>query len=332
MISVIIPVYNVEKYLERCLESVINQTYQDLEIILVDDGSTDSSPAICDKYKEKDSRIKVIHKENGGLSSARNAGLRISSGEYVGFIDSDDDAELNMYELLYDVAKKYNVDFVMSDYIRINEDKTKYLKTLEINNGYYSKKDIKNKIFPSLIMGENLEYGPLLSVWHCLYNRKFLNQNNIEFDEDVRWSEDNIFSAIVGYNANSFYYLKNKGLYHYYQNPGTITTGYRKNAWFYYSTMNEHLRNYFSNVNNHSFENQLDWHLMFYACNCIGMIGSKLEKNEAVIEINNILNCSGLQKAFNNINSLKISKKLKIQLYLMKYKFTHLLVEIIRRR
>ena len=100
MISVIVPVYNVEKYLDNCVESIVNQTYKDLEIILVDDGSPDNCPAMCDEWAKKDSRIRVIHKENGGVSSARNIGLDNVTGEYIGFVDSDDYLESNMYELL----------------------------------------------------------------------------------------------------------------------------------------------------------------------------------------------------------------------------------------
>ena len=101
MISVIIPIYNVEKYLTKCIESVINQTYKNLEIILVNDGSTDNSKEIIDKYSSIDSRIKVINKKNGGLSDARNVGIELAKGEYITFLDSDDWIELNMYEKLY---------------------------------------------------------------------------------------------------------------------------------------------------------------------------------------------------------------------------------------
>lgn len=98
MISIIVPVYNVEKYLERCIESIVNQTYKDIEIILVDDGSPDNCPVICDRYAEKDNRIKVIHKQNGGLINARKSGLEIAQGDYIGFVDSDDWIEPEMYE------------------------------------------------------------------------------------------------------------------------------------------------------------------------------------------------------------------------------------------
>jgi glycosyltransferase involved in cell wall biosynthesis len=117
LISIIIPIYNVEKYLKQCLDSVINQTYSNLEIILVNDGSTDSSGEICEQYKKSDKRIRVIHKKNGGLSSARNEGIRQSSGEWIGFIDSDDYVDLRMYEILWKLARKNEADIAMS-YIR----------------------------------------------------------------------------------------------------------------------------------------------------------------------------------------------------------------------
>ena len=109
-ISVIVPVYNVEKYLRKCIESILNQTFREFELILVDDGSTDSSGKICDEYALKDSRIKVIHKENGGASSARNAGLDVAKGEYIGFVDSDDWIEMDMYGELYRLIKENNTD------------------------------------------------------------------------------------------------------------------------------------------------------------------------------------------------------------------------------
>ena len=107
LVSVIVPVYNVAPYLEQCLDSIVNQTYQNLEIILVDDGSTDESGAICDRYAEQDGRIQVVHKENGGLSSARNVGLDKMTGEWVLFVDSDDWIELNTLELLFEQKNEH---------------------------------------------------------------------------------------------------------------------------------------------------------------------------------------------------------------------------------
>lgn len=112
LISIIVPVYNVEQYLEKCVDSIINQTYKNLEIILVDDGATDSSGKLCDELAKIDNRIKVYHKENGGLSDARNYGVEKSTGEYIGFVDSDDHIDAEMYEKLYEAIKKENVDVV----------------------------------------------------------------------------------------------------------------------------------------------------------------------------------------------------------------------------
>lgn len=106
MISVIVPVYKVEPYLDRCVRSIVEQTYTDLEIILVDDGSPDNCPAICDAWAERDSRVKVIHKQNGGLSDARNAGMDIATGEYIGFVDSDDWIAPEMYQILYNMLQR----------------------------------------------------------------------------------------------------------------------------------------------------------------------------------------------------------------------------------
>ena len=121
MISVIVPVYNVEKYLRQCLDSVLAQTYRELEIILVDDGSTDGSGAICDEYATRDSRIKVVHQQNGGLSSARNAGLDLATGEYVAFVDSDDYIHETMLELLYQALVENNADTVICNFERVDE-------------------------------------------------------------------------------------------------------------------------------------------------------------------------------------------------------------------
>lgn len=113
LVSIVVPVYNVEDYLTECIESLLTQTLAEIEIILVDDGSTDRCPSICDDYAKRDARIKVIHKENGGLSDARNAGIAVCTGEYIGFVDSDDTVEPDMYELLYCNARKYKVDISM---------------------------------------------------------------------------------------------------------------------------------------------------------------------------------------------------------------------------
>ena len=151
-VSIVVPIYNVEKHLDRCVQSILSQTFRDIEIILVDDGSLDHCLQMCDNYAQQDDRIKVVHKENGGLSSARNAGIDAATGQFIGFVDADDSIVPQMYERMVATIQKYHVDFVMSDYIRVLADGSSYLKTLDIRDGLYLKEDIINEIFPSLII------------------------------------------------------------------------------------------------------------------------------------------------------------------------------------
>lgn len=323
-ISIIVPVYKTEKYLARCVDSLQNQTFRDIEIILVDDGSPDNCPQLCDAFAAADDRIRVIHKPNGGLSSARNAGLCAAQGEYIGFVDSDDDVELNMYERLWNTAEREYADFVMCDYLRVPASGERYLKTLDIRPGRYNKAAIQKEIFPALIMGEDVDYGPLLSVCHCLYRTDFLRSHNLYFDEEVRWSEDNIFSAVVGYHADSFYYMKGEGLYHYYQNPGTITTGYRSGAWAVYCTMNRHLHDVFDHITDYDFSRQLKLHMIYYACNCIGQVCTQ-PKEKAIQEIRGILRSGELTDAFRDFALPDVHWKLKVQILLMKFRHSRIL-------
>ncbi|MCD7809092.1 MAG: glycosyltransferase [Erysipelotrichaceae bacterium] len=331
-VSIIVPIYKVEAYLERCVSSLMNQTLKNIEIILVDDGSPDNCPYLCDSFEKKDKRVKVVHKTNGGLSSARNAGMTIASGKYIGFVDSDDDIELDMYERMFEIAVKYQTDFVMCDYIRRLSDGNSYHKSLNIEPGYYDKNKIIKHIYPKLIMNNDIDYGPLLSVWHCLYNRKFLEDNHLCFDEDVKWSEDNIFSSKVGYCANNFYYMKDVSLYHYYQNENTITTSYRKGAWDVYKLMNNYIHQYFDSISEYDFTNQMYLHLIYYASNCIGLSVNKINLNEISNEIKSILSDDDLIIALKNVKNLNVSKRMRFQLWLMKHQHNLILALMVKRR
>lgn len=271
-VSVIVPVYNTARYLERCVSSIRSQTLEDIEIILVDDGSTDESPALCDRFAELDERIVVVHKANGGLSSARNAGIKASTGEYLGYVDSDDYIDSAMYQELYDCAVTHNVNFVMEDYWRISCDGKRHKKTLDIRSGLYTKDDIRAEIYPLLIMRECVDYGPLLSVWHCLYNARFVKDNGLYFDESVLWSEDCIYSAILGYVAESFFYLKQSYGYCYCENGGSITTSFKPKAWDVYCLMNKKLRLYFEGRDDFDFSRQLKLHMLYFACSYLGQL------------------------------------------------------------
>lgn len=211
IISIIVPVYNVEKYLPKCIESIIGQTFKDIEIILIDDGSIDSSGYICDEYSKKDSRIKVIHKENGGLSDARNAGLNVCSGKYIGFVDSDDYIENDMYEMLYNFLKIHDLDVAMCEtyYIEINcKRKCKYFapKVLERKN------EIIEEIFA------NKCGGSAIGVCNKLYKRKILE--DIRFDKN-KFYED-VFFSLKWIEKTRRFGRSSEGKYFYLQRENSI--------------------------------------------------------------------------------------------------------------
>lgn len=206
-ISVIVPIYNVEEYLERCIKTIINQTYKDLEIILVDDGSTDSSGKICDNYAKKDNRIVVIHKKNGGLSDARNAGIDKSTGKYLYFIDSDDYIELNMLEDLYHNCVDNSCEIAISN---------KFIEYDE-KNFYEQKSILADKVADSI---EALEL--LLLSDPAIWNKLFLKDlfNNIRFPKGKLY-EDIITTPFLFEKAKRVYFNSNS-YYHYIQRNNSI--------------------------------------------------------------------------------------------------------------
>ncbi|EKY8174901.1 glycosyltransferase family 2 protein, partial [Enterococcus faecalis] len=154
LVSVVIPVYNVEKYVEKCLDSVINQTYQNLEIIIVNDGSTDNSLSVCQKKKLSDSRIKLINKENGGLSSARNAGIECAQGEFICFIDSDDWIELDYIEVLLNGMENTNVDISVIQMIKVKDfNKIAFQSESQTKWDIFERETAMRELFSSNLIG-----------------------------------------------------------------------------------------------------------------------------------------------------------------------------------
>lgn len=213
-ISIVVPVYKVEKELPRCIESLINQTYKKIEIILVNDGSPDRCPIICEEYAAKDSRVKVIHKANGGLSDARNYGMEKATGEYILFVDSDDTIELNACERFAMCLSKKKVDLVIGECTEIHPNKITFQNHTNLDeNVVYSAKEYMMKSIPI-----NEFYCP---AWLNLYRREFLIKNQLKFavgflHEDMEWTPK------VFLKSPSVMYLKNP-FYNYIIREGSIT-------------------------------------------------------------------------------------------------------------
>ena len=322
IVSIIVPIYNVEKYLDRCVTSLVNQTLKDIEIILVDDGSTDTSPSLCDKWATMDQRIKVIHKENGGASSARNVGIENAIGRYIAFVDSDDYIELNMYKEMMEINRKYDCDIVMCDCYK--EDKMeKKIFTHNIREGYYDKKMLIDEYFSTLLMANSVDYPPTISNCTCLFKRELIIQNQVRYKEGMRFSEDWLFGSQAMYFANSFYYMKNKYFYHYIMNNTSVTHTYYKDKWIMMKQLFLAINDFFGNVKDYDFHRQIDISLLFIVYHCIGNIKSSNDiKYYKTKNILTILNDSDVRKMFKklSINSLDISWKLKVYTYIYKYK------------
>lgn len=209
LISVIVPVYKVERYLDKCVQSIVNQTYQNLEIILVDDGSPDSCPQLCEKWRNKDTRVNVIHQTNGGVSNARNCGMKIASGEYISFVDSDDALAPELYEKVMSIFEKYSVDIVTFDCERVTEDGKKLGGTEIITDRLITSADALKE----MIQGNICEYA-----WNKVYRADVLN--GIWFPSG-RYFEDSAVMYQIFIRAKQIYTL-NERLYYYLQRSDSI--------------------------------------------------------------------------------------------------------------
>lgn len=224
-ISVIVPVYNVEELLPRCIESILAQTKENLEVILVNDGATDGSGSICDEYAKKDERVHVIHKENGGLTSAWKAGASAAMGRYLGFVDSDDWINPDMYEKMWESACKYNSDLVVCGLVFDYED-TSIPKREEISSfekEYYSRKELE-EVFPTLI-NDGRFFGRTLQPARVtkLYRRELVEQNMGLCMEEVTVGEDMQLTLPVILDARSMSVVQSFYPYHYWFNQKSMT-------------------------------------------------------------------------------------------------------------
>ena len=208
LISIMGPVYNVEEYLKECIDSIINQTYKRIEIILVDDGSTDKSGKICDDYAKIDKRIKVVHKENGGLSDARNVGISVSSGKYIAFVDSDDWVEKTMYKKMYSLCKKYDADICVCGYFREYKDET--ISKCSSKGVVYKKEDALRELIKGVTIQDH--------AWTKLYKKSLWE--HIEYPvgkvyEDIR-------TTYRVFQEAGIVCLLSERMYHYRQRKGSI--------------------------------------------------------------------------------------------------------------
>lgn len=250
-VTIIVPVYNVEKYLRESLDSAINQTYKNIEILVIDDGSKDSSGLICDEYAQKDNRIKVFHQENAGLSGARNTGLKHATGDYIMFLDSDDTFEKKACEALVEYIEETNADYVIGNYTNMDEDGTIWDKPVFDKNKY-------EKFKLSITDYENSFYIMNSGVWNKIFRKSFLDEIGVLFEERLP-AEDAIFTTFCFIKSKNVYYLPEVVYDYRLRYSDSISTNCSKN---YFMGINKAYRIIYNNFKKY---NHLDYYRYFYA-------------------------------------------------------------------
>lgn len=313
LITVIIPVYNAEKYIAECLESLINQTYKNLEIIVINDGSKDNSGTICDQYKEKDSRIQVIHKENGGVSLARNSGLEIAKGKYIAFVDGDDYLDKEYFEKMLKILKEKQVDIVLCGFNRVydnNIEKVTKGKSLIMN---------KEEFLTDIL---NVQGGAGI-VHSKLWKKEVIQGTN--FDKNIKIGEDSYFCIQAVKNVNNVYVL-DEALYNYRFNNESAVRKYKKDFPDLCLTSMKIAKKYIEKEYNNNkniikkFNNYIAYHILLIIVNYCFNNENKLNWIGQIKCLKEVCKVPEYKEAIKYSNYDGLSLTRKITLFTIKYK------------
>ncbi|MBR3819607.1 MAG: glycosyltransferase [Clostridia bacterium] len=317
-VSVIVPIYNAEKYLVQCLDSIVNQTLKDIEIILIDDGSTDGSAEICKTYLA-DSRVSYYHKENAGAVMARRDGISLANGEYIGFVDSDDWVETSMYETMYMEATKNNADIVFCNCIQ-NADGHRF--SPEIESGVYDRKAIEEMILSKTLayVADNGERRAIR--WsNCLrLYRSELIKSDISYNPEVRRCEDLVLTYEATIKANVLVYLGDKYLYHNRVVLNSKSRRYTPDAWKAFKNLILHLYTITEALESEAMLNQMHLRAFFSTIDCLEneLKFYKQNKKRALQQIALIMNDEINERYYGNIPIEKMAKRYRVY-----YKLIH---------
>ena len=326
MLSVIVPVYNVEKYLKRCVDSILSQTEKELEIILVDDGSTDASGKMCDEYAKQYEQIKVVHKENGGLTSAWIAGVKVSKGDYLGFVDSDDWIDADMYKKMYDKAKEHHVDMVLCGLVKEfeNTDRKNTYLTDRLTKSFYSEKEILEEIVPVFLCDGSFDSRAIPASRAMKLYRRELIMNNIKYcNDEVSIGEDLVITFACFQDTKSIYAIHDFYPYHYWINESSLTGKHDRN----YLDKLIVLRNQLMKINEmkkgFDYSKQIINDFLFLVLMCVKeeIHKNKLDKPKQVIKrVKEICENEYVQQALKECSMPKMMLSGKMFVFFMKHK------------
>ena len=310
----------------RCVESLRNQTLKDIEIILVDDESPDNCPAMCDEYAKQDQRIKVIHKKNGGLGYARNSGMDVATGEYIAFVDSDDYVDVDMFETMYEVAKRNDADFVRVDNYKetIDGNILNYSYVPPIREGLYNRQELLEQLlYPQfgMLPEEDGSKYVSCSVWRNLYRHEIIKNNHLRFVSEREFISEDIPFNLEFMMQAKVAYVVNKKFYHYIVNEKSLTQTYRQDRFDKELILYHELQRRLESAG--VYENckvRLDRHFLERTRKCLkSELCANPNKQAIKKNIKTILNSDELRDIFGHypINHMRL--KYKFVNFLMKY-------------
>lgn len=321
--SIIVPIYNVEAFIRQCVDSVLNQSYKDFELILVDDGSPDGCPAICDTYAKRDKRVHVIHKPNGGLVSARKAGAVIARGDYSICLDGDDYFELHLLECLNNIIEYHNPDIIAHGYFEFGGSEKIQRPLIRYKKGYYDRSMIEREFFPSLLSSK---FPP--SVWGKAFRTSIYREEQLAVPDTIKIGEDFAVTKPLLYRANSVYILE-ECLYYYRMNPKSMT---KEKAFLDLDNYEFKFKHISSRINldEKNFRQQLYWNTSHGLFNAIV---SQFYRNESYFRIckliSKTLDRPIYKECINSVSFRTFSKKImlmsmKHRLYFLMYIYNKL--------
>lgn len=336
LISIIIPIYNAEQYLKDCLDSIINQSLKNYEVIMIDDGSKDNSKLIAKEYVELYNRVRYIYQENKGVSEARNRGIAEARGKYITFVDADDWIEPDMYEIMCNQLESNNSEMVMCNFIKEYEDKSKNeVEELPFEGikGFDDNDSIISNLIKNMIGTKSLNSKSIMaSVWRMVFKRDFIEVNNIRFDKNIIIGEDMIFC--IGYlkKCKSIIVL-DKVLYHYRILQSSAMSRYRENHWEVATIFNDNLEKSLGDVDIHDKSEIIAFDLIRSSINSVSMVcksENEVSKSEKINQIKNICLDSKLRRAIKNIKVSELNTKDKLRIWLLKYNMKRVLFILYR--
>ena len=337
VVSIVLPIYNVEKYLNRCVKSVINQSYKNLEIILVDDGSPDNCPVLCDEWAKKDNRIKVVHKKNAGLGYARNTGIENATGEYICFFDSDDYIALDTIEKAYNLATKEESDMVVFGfcYVKANGETGKAVMP-HTEKTTFSGEEVQN-VFLADLIGPDAKNGKQtdlwMSAWACLYSLEMIQKASWRFVSEREIISEDVYSLLGLYKYVNRVSVLSEALYFYCENAGSLTHTYKPDR---YNRIKNFYEACYQLAEESSYGADVKERLSYpYLSNTIAamkmIVGSDQVKTLKCEQLKQIIDDDTLQNVLSKANIRKEKKTRKLLLVAIKkkqYSFIYWLIKI----